>query len=291
MRRLLRFAARSRALLGSDVVGAVQSLGALSISAVTSLVAGLTLACRSSVFEARPGLLILVPAAIAARGNIFGAMGSRLGTAIHTGTFRLSRRTDTVVGQNIVASLVLTLATSLLLAVMAKMVAVAFDQPSISVPDFVLISTVGGLAASVVVLVITLALASGSARFGWDLDNVTAPLVTAVGDVVTLPALLAATWLIGYRIVSVAAAGVLTVASAAGLVLAWRSGRRLLIRIINESMPVLAVAGLIDLVAGVTIENRLDSTFLPLPVLLMLVPGYLGTAGALGGIFFSSRWL
>ena len=33
----------------------------------------------------------------------------------------------------------------------------------------------------------TVALAAGTARFGWDPDNVMAPLVTAIGDLVTLP--------------------------------------------------------------------------------------------------------
>jgi len=47
---------------------------------------------------------VLIPAAIGMRGNIFGALGSRLGTAIHTGTFTLSRRRSTVVGQNVLSS-------------------------------------------------------------------------------------------------------------------------------------------------------------------------------------------
>ena len=48
------------------------------------------------------------------------------GTAILAGTFRLSRRRDTVVGQNILASLALTLSISVALAVTAKVVAVGF---------------------------------------------------------------------------------------------------------------------------------------------------------------------
>ena len=34
-------------------------------------------------------------------------------------------------------------------------------------------------------------------RRNWDLDNVTAPIVTAAGDMVTLPALFLATYLVG----------------------------------------------------------------------------------------------
>ena len=58
------------------------------MAAVASLVAGLILAAITGTLERLPGLLLLVPAAIAVKGNIFGALGSRLGTAIHAGTFR-----------------------------------------------------------------------------------------------------------------------------------------------------------------------------------------------------------
>src|SRR5205814_6153800 len=106
--------------------GVGQGLAALLVSSAGDLLAGLALGAITHTLAALPGLLVLVPAAIGMRGNIFGALGSRLGTAIHTGTFRLSRRRDTVVGQNILASLTLTLSISLALAVLAKVVAVGF---------------------------------------------------------------------------------------------------------------------------------------------------------------------
>ena len=56
------------------------------VGLAASLIAGLTLGGITGTLERLPGLLVLIPAAIAVRGTIFGAMGSRLGTAIHTGT-------------------------------------------------------------------------------------------------------------------------------------------------------------------------------------------------------------
>src|SRR5205807_3990002 len=121
-----RIGARFRALLISDVSGVGQGLAALLVSSGGDLLAGLTLGAITHTLEALPGLLVLVPAAIGMRGNIFGALGSRLGTAIHTGEFRISRRRDTIVGQNILASLALTLSVSAALAVLAKSVAIGF---------------------------------------------------------------------------------------------------------------------------------------------------------------------
>src|SRR5438552_10481317 len=187
-RMLRRTAARFRALLGSDASSVRQGMAALLVSSGGDLLAGLTLGAITNTLSALPGLLVLVPAAIGMRGNIFGALGSRLGTAIHTGTFHISRRTDTVVGQNIVASLALTLSISLALAILAKAVAIGFGLThTISVADFVVISVVGGALSSVFVLLLTLGVAAASVRFDWDLDNVSAPLVTAAGDMVTLP--------------------------------------------------------------------------------------------------------
>jgi mgtE-like transporter len=230
---------------------------------------------------------VLVPAAIGMRGNIFGALGSRLGTAIHTGAFELSRDRKTVVGQNVLASLSLTLSISLALAVLAKAVAVVFGLPhSISIVDFMVISIVGGALSSVIVLGITLGVAAASVRFGWDMDNVAAPLVTAAGDVVTLPSLFLATYLVGYRWATPAIAAISASACVIVLVAALRSGLPLLARILRESLPVLLVAGAVDVVAGLTIEKRLES-FLAFPALLVLVPPFLEDSGALGGILSS----
>ncbi|HEV7888425.1 MAG TPA: magnesium transporter [Acidimicrobiales bacterium] len=285
--RRLRLGARLRRALGPDAAGAWQGLAALLVSSAGDLLAGLTLGAITHTLEHLPGLLVLVPAAIGMRGNIFGALGSRLGTAIHTGTFRLSRRADTVVGQNILASLALTLSVSLALAVLAKAVAVGFGlSNTISVADFVVISMVGGALSSVVVLLITLGVAAGSVRFGWDLDNVAAPLVTAAGDVVTLPALFLATYLVGLGWVTPAVAVLTGAAGLALLVAALRSPRALLRGIVRESLPILVLAGAVDVVAGLTIEKRLES-FLAFPALLVLIPPFLEDSGALGGILSS----
>ncbi|MGH9000178.1 MAG: magnesium transporter [Acidimicrobiia bacterium] len=279
--------ARFRRLVRRDADALRQGFVALLIACGGSFLAGLTLGAIEGTLEELPGLLLLVPAAIGMRGNIFGALGSRLGTAIRTGTFVLSRRTDTLVGQNITAAVALSLVISLLLAFLAKLVAIGFGLPgTISVPEFVVISVVGGALSSVVVLAITVAVAEASVRRGWDLDNVAAPIVTAAGDVATLPALYLATLLVDRSWLTDGIAGVCIAGAFAVLVLALRSKRVAFRRIIRESLPILAVAGVVDVVAGLTIEKRLDG-FLTFPALLILIPPFLEASGALGGILTS----
>jgi mgtE-like transporter len=285
MRGLARRAgARFRALIGADPASLRQGLAALLVSSGGDLLAGLTLGAITGTLADLPGLLVLVPAAIGMRGNIFGALGSRFGTSIHAGTFSISRRAETVVGQNVIAAMALSLSISFALAILAKAVAIGFGLPhTIPISYFIVISIVGGIISSVFVLLLTIGVAAGAVRFGWDMDNVAAPLVTAAGDMVTLPSLFVATFIVGPGLVTPILAGVTGALCVAALVAAFRSGLPIALRILRESVPVLLICGLIDVVAGLTIEKRLES-FLAFPALLVLVPPFLEDTGALGGI-------
>ena len=65
-----------------------QGFVALVVADLGSLVAGLALGTITHRLKVLPGLIVMVPAAIGMRGNIFGALGSRLGTSIHSGLYR-----------------------------------------------------------------------------------------------------------------------------------------------------------------------------------------------------------
>ena len=132
-------------------------------------------------------------------------------------------------------------------------------------------------------LAAALALTAGAVRFNWDLDNVTAPLVSTLGDVLTLPALYLATFVVGASLLSTTFGWLLVIASVALLVVGWRSPSPQLRRIVRESMPVLAVAGCISAGAGLALAHS-QSRFDALPALLVLVPAHLSSGGALGGI-------
>jgi mgtE-like transporter len=284
LRRRPRLLSRLRALLGPDTAAVRQGLVALGLNSTTSLLAGAMLGSITATFAQLPGLLVLVPAAIGLRGNIFGTFGNRISTTIHAGTFRMSTRPETVLGQNVLAASALTLVMSVVLAVLAKAVAVALGlSGTTSILSLVVISTVGGVLASVVVLAATLGLSAGAVRYGWDLDNVTAPLVSTLGDVLTLPALWVATFATGLGLVTSSLGVAVVAAAVAALVLALRSRLEDLRRIVRESLPVLIVAGTVSAMAGIVLEGRFSS-FDRYPALLVLVPAHLSSAGALGGI-------
>src|SRR5690606_37480773 len=209
--------ASRRLLPGAD---ARQGLVALGLNSSSSLVAGAVLGSLTDTFARYPGMLLLVPAAIGLRGNIFGALGNRVSTSIHAGELQLKLRGRTVLGQNVLAALALTLGMSVVLVAASAILATALDLgPTIGLADLALVSVAGGTAASLPVLAATLGLAAGAVRFGWDLDNVTAPLVSTLGDALTLPALWLATGLLGYGLASTSAGWVLAALAVAAI--AW----------------------------------------------------------------------
>jgi mgtE-like transporter len=277
--RILAFLVAERRTIGQGFV-------ALLLATVGSLAAGVVLGLITGTLERLPGLMILVPAAVATRGNIFGALASRLGTSIHTGLFETGRSREGLLYQNVFAASVLTLSVSLAVALLAKAFADAFGIFSISVVDFVVISLLGGLLASLFVGAFAVALSVRAYRRGWDLDSVAAPLVTAAGDMFTIPALYLASFVTGIRWVTAGLAGGLALLAVVLLVAGLTTHLPAARRILRESLPLLVVAGAVDILAGLVVQANL-SELVALPALLMLIPPILGNAGGLGGLLSS----
>lgn len=287
MRLLRRTLARFVALVRADAAGVRAGFVALVVSTITGLIAGITLGKIEGTLADLPGLLVLVPAAVGMRGNVFGALGSRLGTSVHAGTFRLSRRLDTEVGQNLASAVLLSMSLAWILAIAAKGIAAATGHGTISVVDYVVISVVGGLIPIAVVMAITVGVTAAGVRRGWDVDNVAAPVVTAAADSVTLPSLWLATHLVRGGALTPALAVVCTLVSVASLVVGLRAkALPTLRRIVQESVPVLVASGVISMFAGLILQGRFDS-LRHYAVLFVLVPPLLSLSGSLAGILSS----
>src|SRR5215212_4218853 len=263
-----------------------QGFASLFISSIGELLAGIALAEISGTLEDLVGLAVLIPAAIGMRGAIFGAMGSRLSTSIQTGLFSFSLRRG-VLAENVQAALVLSLVSGVFLAFLARYLSdILGIATELSVLDYVVISTLGGLIAGVLLLSITVFVARVSVARGWDMDNIAAPMITAAGDILTLPALVLATYLIGIPIFSNGLAATLAVAAVAGVFFGVRRGPESLRRILVESLPILALTGTVTILVGVALEDRREQ-FLTFAALLILLPPFLQEGGALGGILSS----
>jgi mgtE-like transporter len=262
-----------------------QGLVALVLSTLASFLAGLTLGAMTGTLEELPGLFILIPASVGMRGVISGTTGARLGTSIAAGLFDVSLRPGGVLRRNVVIGLVLTLLSSLYVAALARLSALVFEESSIALPDLVTISVVGGTIGAILVLVATIALAVISFRRGYDLDAVGTPVITAIGDMVTLPALLLATLLVRSEVVSDVVATACLLGTIAGVAIGLRIEPSA-VRTLVEMTGVLLLVPILDVLAGTLLESQAER-FFRYPGLLILIPPLISQAGALGGILSS----
>jgi mgtE-like transporter len=283
-KRVLR---RAMFLAHADRASVKSGSIALTISLLAGLVAGIVLGNVTDTLLALPGLIVLAPAAIALRGNVFGALASRMSTMTRLGDVPFSRKLNTSVGQNLAASISLSIFCSFLLAIMAKIVSEAFGINNvITLSDFFVISIVGAIVPTIIVLIVTVFLAKICVKRDWDLDNIAAPIVTATGDLVTIPSLLFATLFVKLGWVTPVIAIISSSIAISLFAFSLFSKHVRLKRIVRESTPILAVGGLISIFAGITVQGRLES-LTELPIFLVLVPPLLSINGSIGSILSS----
>jgi mgtE-like transporter len=285
-----RFADPARQVLDywiSERVTMRQGMAAVSVASLTALIGGMTLAFMEDRLVEVAGLLVLVPASIDMRGNIFGALSARLGTSIHSGLFEVTAARGGLLYQNAYAATLLTITTAVTMGILAWSIAGLFGIPTITPWAFIAIGLIGGILSSAIVLAVTVALSIVSYRRRWDLDSVGAPLITALGDVVTLPMLLLASFIVELPAVTTVIGVVGAVAAIGALYVGWTTGMKLTRRVTQESFPILSLAVLLSVLAGTVVEPRVETVFAAFPALLIVLPGFLANTGALGSVLAS----
>lgn len=160
------------------------ALPALAASAVGGLGAGVVLGGMRAELEAMPGLLVLVPALLATRGNVYGAFGARVATALHQGMVepRLTEADRRLV-RAATAALVNGLLASGFAAVAAFVAVSALGAPVAPVGSLVAVALLAGVLSGVVLTVVVVIAVFAGYRRGLDPDALVGPLVTTTGDV------------------------------------------------------------------------------------------------------------
>ena len=272
----------------------LMGLCALTIAATADLIAGLFLTTMEEIIMLIPGMMIMIYCAIGMRGNIFGAMGSRLGTSMHMGTFQMTFRKKSVLRANVEAVMVLTLLLSAIMGFIGWVIAYKFFGCTIDVMQFTFISMVGGLLAGIIVLVFNIIIAHEGYKRDWDVDNITAPLIAAAGDIATVPMIYVATIMardLDRVIVDTVCIAllVITVVSTI-LILRRKASRRRRMneakRIVKQSLPVLTACVLFEIMAGIIIETQTEK-LVEYGALLVLLPAFLNEGNALSGMLTS----
>jgi len=161
-----------------------EGLPALGASVVGGLVAGLVLGGMRGEFRAVPGLLVLVPALLATRGNVYGSLGARIATALHqglidpyvrTGDDRLQRAVAAAIANGLLAS---TFAAAVAFLVLRSL---GFEHAPLAV--LVGIALLAGLLSGVALSLTVVGVVFAGYRRGYNPDTLVGPIVTTAGDV------------------------------------------------------------------------------------------------------------
>ena len=162
-----------------------ESVGILSVSLLGGLFAGAVLGSEPmrEAFRQYPGLLLLLPAFLATRGNVYGAFGARLSSGLHQGLIRPELAYDERLVNAVVASFVNGIGISVVIGVLSWGILQGLGRESARLVELVGITLVSGVLTSVVLVFGLLGLVFGSYEFGLDPDNLIGPIVTTLGDV------------------------------------------------------------------------------------------------------------
>jgi mgtE-like transporter len=174
-----------------------EALPVLLASAIGGLVAGLVLGGMRTDFENVAGLIALVPALLATRGNVYGALGAKLSSGLHQGLVEPSvRDADERVISAMAAAMLNGVVISVVAAGMAYAALVALGRPVASLATLAAVALVAGLLSGLVLTLVVVVAVFAGYRRGLNPDTLVGPVVTTTGDVFGVAALLIAVRLV-----------------------------------------------------------------------------------------------
>jgi mgtE-like transporter len=161
-----------------------EGLPALAASVFGGLLAGLVLGGMRGDLRAVPGLLVLIPALLATRGNVYGSLGARIATGLHQGLVeprvewgdeRLRGAVAAAIGNGLLASAFAATVAFLVLTLLSR-------NPA-PLSTLLGIALVAGLLSGAALSSVVVVLVFAGYRRGRDPDTLVGPIVTTAGDV------------------------------------------------------------------------------------------------------------
>lgn len=134
-------------------------------------------------FERYPGLLLLLPAFLATRGNVYGALGARISSGLHQGLIEPRFEREGRLVNAVVASFVNGIGISIFIGFLSWFVLQVLGRESAALAELVGIMLIAGLLTAAVMIVGLLAIVFIGFTYGLDPDNLIGPIVTTLGDI------------------------------------------------------------------------------------------------------------
>lgn len=172
-----------------------QSLPLIVFCGLGAIVAGSTLGVMIDLLREIPGLIVVVPAIIALRGNISTAFGSRLGSAYHLGIINTDNLWNEELKQNILGSLILSFFVAIIIGILAYLTSLILGVYPDPLKLISIVLLAGGI-SGIILNLMTIIIVYLAFKRGYDPDNITGPALATFGDIMTMLCLFGSAFLV-----------------------------------------------------------------------------------------------
>lgn len=162
-----------------------EALPILFISTIGGIIAGTVLSGDGmrQAFELIPGLLLMLPAILATRGNIYGSLGARIGTALHQGLiephFTYQRRLMVAVA----AAFINGISVAFFVATSSWIMLAVLGMPSAPLIKLLFVTVAAAMFSAVFMSGLLIVLLFLGYQHDFNPDVLTGPIVTTAGDI------------------------------------------------------------------------------------------------------------
>ncbi len=163
-----------------------QSLPLLIFCGLGGIIAGKTLGEMTDLLKNIPGLIVIIPAIIALRGNISTTFGSRLGSAYHLGVIDAENMWNEELKQNIIGSLILSFLVTIIIGILAYLITRVFFNINPDPLKLIFIVILAGMLSGIILTILTIIIIFAVFKRGYDPDNITGPALATFGDIITM---------------------------------------------------------------------------------------------------------
>jgi mgtE-like transporter len=166
------------------------------ICGTISLIAGVALDLRIKKIIMVPAILLMIPPINDIGGNIGCILGARLASALHMGIIEPKLRRQRILRINVNATMLMSILMFLITSA-ALFVGLCIFSIGPSPARLTLAFILTGMILTPIIVLCSVGLAFISFTRGWDPDNIVAPLITSIADVMGVTCLLIAIKIIG----------------------------------------------------------------------------------------------
>ena len=258
-----------------------ESISALLLALVADSIAGLVMNRYVNIFVMIPGLLMVIPALIDMRGNVYGAFISRLSSKLHLG--EIEDLHDPKVKMGILSAKMLAYSGALIVGTIAGIFSFIRTGNAVYLMFIPAIILFTHLFTASTLTPLTAYIGVKSYQKGWNPDNVGVPLISSVGDLASVVFILLSAFLL-LQIFDYPSLIALVLISI--LLYVFLIGRRMWKdaegkRVYTQSLPIIIAVGLLELITGGLWEGN------KIGIILLVLPSVLETLGNIGSVFSS----